>query len=117
MTDAVIDSSAQMAYAFMQTDNFYPMQGGTGAFKVGKTGWDDYSVMLNESPRGFTGFILVLASGVGRSSPAEIYILLKNTATYIQDRGIELADAATPSQLMATPTVISSIGGPIMEEL
>eukprot|EP00966_Prymnesium_polylepis_P198374 4597342-Prymnesium_polylepis.1 len=71
-TDAVVDDGAAQAYAFIATDQLYPLQPGTGAFASGPGDWMGYSATLNQNPSsGNSGFILVLASGTPRTSPGE----------------------------------------------
>jgi len=112
-TDAVIDESLMQAYSFIASDTLYPMQAGTGTFKASAADWMDYSVTLNKKPAaGLPGFVLVLSTASRRASPAELYIKLSSPASYVKTSStapIELADGQTPSQLMTTPSLTSSL--------
>jgi len=119
-TDAVVEESMTKAYSFIGTDNIYPLQAGTGVFKIGASDWAEYSVSLHQKPKGAEGFILVLASGHAHPSPAQFYVLLASKATYLKAAAHDppqLADAEFPSGLMTTPIVNSSISPHLVEEL
>jgi hypothetical protein len=103
-TDGVIDASQTVP-------DFYAVTQGTGTFKDDPAGWQDYSVKLNPAPAGYTGFILGIMSGTGNPSPSSFYILFSSPPTYVDTTSldpIELADANTPSGVMATPQQVTS---------
>ena len=113
-TDAVVNVDSASAYALIGTDSLYPLQAGTGTFKVCYSGWAQYSATLNAAPpAGYAGFILVLSTGNPNTSPAELYMLLSSDPTYVRQSTqdvTEVADGATPPQLFTSVSVVSSIG-------